>query len=155
VEGNLGLANLSVQHELFFDSPVWGIEFDPRDYDTFYAVTADSMLYTATLGIVNSIGKPNAELPKKSVLFKNYPNPFNPVTAINYKLSEQNSVELSVYNLLGQKIKTLVSKQQSAGSYTIKWDGKNTAGKSVAGGVYLYRLHSGDFIQTRKMILLR
>ena len=155
IEGSTGLTNLSVQHELFLDSPVWGIEFDPRDYDTFYAVTADSMLYTAALGIVNSIDKPNAELPEKAVLFENYPNPFNPTTAIHYQLLSFSNIQLSVYNLIGQKVKTLVSKQQSAGSYNIQWDGTNEAGEFVAGGVYLYRLQTDNFNQTRKMILLK
>ncbi len=90
-------------------------------------------------------------IPLKMKLYPNYPNPFNPKTIINYELSIMNDVELSIYNLLGQKVATLVSKWQSAGSYQIEWDGSG-----FASGVYYYQLRTdAGFIQTKKMILLK
>ena len=83
-------------------------------------------------------------------IFPNYPNPFNPSTMINYQLSMTSDVELSIYNLLGQKVATLVSARQPAGSYKIQWD---AAG--YASGVYYYQLRAGEFQSVRKMILLR
>lgn len=94
-------------------------------------------------------------LPTEFSLNQNYPNPFNPTTAIRYELAEVSDVELTIYNMLGQKIRTLVKERQSAGFYSMQWDGKNDAGQQVASGVYLYKLDAGDFSRTKKMILLR
>ena len=87
-------------------------------------------------------------------LEQNYPNPFNPVTAIGYQLSALSQVELSIYNLLGQKVATLVAKKQAAGRYQVDWDASG-----FASGVYVYRLsarskaHSG--IKGRKLVLMK
>jgi len=83
-------------------------------------------------------------------LSQNYPNPFNPVTIINYQLPTTNEIELSIYNLLGQKVITLVNEKQSAGSYNIKWDASR-----FAAGVYYYQLTAGDFQEVKKMVLLK
>ncbi|KAA3615591.1 MAG: T9SS C-terminal target domain-containing protein [Calditrichaeota bacterium] len=90
-------------------------------------------------------------LPKEFALNQNYPNPFNPTTAISYQLAKTSEVELSIFNLLGQKVVTLVSKKQTAGSYKVEWDAS-----VFSSGVYLYRLETGDgFIQTQKLVLLK
>lgn len=83
-------------------------------------------------------------------LHQNYPNPFNPTTAISYQLSVVSQVELMVYNILGQKVQTLVNRKQQAGTYSIVFD---AAG--LASGIYFYRLQAGNFVRVRKMILLR
>jgi len=83
-------------------------------------------------------------------LGQNYPNPFNPRTTINYELPITNYVDLSVYNLLGQKIVTLVSKKQNAGHHQVRWDASR-----FAGGIYYYRIKVGNNVQTRKMIYLK
>ncbi len=83
-------------------------------------------------------------------LFQNYPNPFNPNTMINYKLPIMNHVDLSIYNLLGQKVVTLVDRQQNAGIYKVEWDATG-----FAGGIYYYRIHAGDFQDVKKMILIK
>ncbi len=84
-------------------------------------------------------------LPQKFSLGQNYPNPFNPVTKINYQLPIPNFVELSIYNLLGQRVATIVSKVQLPGHYQVQWD---AAG--FPSGIYYYRLQAGDFVQTSK-----
>ncbi|MEJ2055262.1 MAG: T9SS type A sorting domain-containing protein, partial [Calditrichaceae bacterium] len=87
-------------------------------------------------------------------LLQNYPNPFNPSTSIQYSVGTINNklthVELSIYNILGEKIVTLVSGNQPAGAYSVKWN----AGKFPS-GVYFYRLQAGDFVQTRRMLLIK
>jgi hypothetical protein len=83
-------------------------------------------------------------------LSQNYPNPFNPTTRINYQLAKKAIVDLSIYNILGEKVVTLVSREQPAGNYQVEWD----AGL-YAGGVYIYALRTDDAGQQRKMILLR
>ena len=88
--------------------------------------------------------------PRHFILFQNFPNPFNPTTAIRYRLSANSHVELDVYNILGKKVAQPVSARQSAGEYTVHWNAQN-----FPGGVYYYRLKAGNTIQTKKMILLR
>lgn len=84
-------------------------------------------------------------------LFQNYPNPFNPVTTISYQLSEISDVDLSIYNTLGQRVATLVSEKQQAGTYEVKWDASG-----FAGGVYFCKMHTGrGFKQTSKLVLIR
>ena len=97
-------------------------------------------------------------------LYQNYPNPFNPETVIEYQLlGYASSVRLRIYNVTGQEVRTLVNQEKQIGSYRVRWDGRDDGGKVVPAGVYFYRLEvSGaagegrkDFIQTRKMILLK
>ena len=94
-------------------------------------------------------------LPKQYKLVQNFPNPFNPVTAINFELPVTSQVTLEVYNLLGQKVATLVNEFREAGAHTVVWDGRNELGQSVSTGLYLYRIDAGDFSATKKMIMLK
>ncbi len=90
-----------------------------------------------------------------NTLGQNYPNPFNPETTISYSLEKPGVVELSVYNIRGQKVKTLVNSRCEAGQNNVTWNGTDESGKNVSGGVYLYRLQTEDQALTRKMILLK
>jgi len=94
-------------------------------------------------------------LPYRFELSQNYPNPFNPVTTMEYNLPRKSNVTIEVYNVLGQKIRTLLDREKSAGSYTITWDGKTANGQPAATGVYLYSFQAGDYVETKKMILLK
>ncbi len=93
--------------------------------------------------------------PNTFALHQNYPNPFNPTTSIMYDLPNPARVQLQVYNLLGQKVRCLVDRQEAAGQKTVMWDGTNEAGSPVASGLYFYRLRAGDFLETKKMLLLK
>ena len=94
-------------------------------------------------------------VPKTFVLTQNYPNPFNPETKINYELPGAEHVKLFVYNILGRRILKLVDKEQSAGRYTVTWDGRDTYGQTVSAGVYIIRLEAGAFVGIRKMVLTK
>jgi len=94
-------------------------------------------------------------LPKEFALRQNAPNPFNPSTSISYDLPKACNVELDIYNVLGQNVKTLVSGYQEAGSQSIIWDGTDNTGSSVASGIYFYRITAGDFSATKKMMMLK
>jgi len=93
--------------------------------------------------------------PAQFTLRQNYPNPFNPTTVISYVLAKSSDVEVTIYNQLGQVVKILVNKRQQAGAYQIRWGGRDKEGVPVGSGTYFYRLKTGDFNQTRKLLLLR
>ncbi len=109
-------------------------------------------LYLDSICIEHLIGikKNGKEIPAHFSLSQNYPNPFNPVTIINYELPFTNYVQLIVYDIQGRKIKVLVNEKQQAGSYRFEFDAS-----ILAGGVYFYKLTSGDFTKTKKMLLLK
>ena len=94
-------------------------------------------------------------LPDEFALHPNFPNPFNPATRIIYDLAEASDVRLEIYDLMGRNIKTLVNRTQGAGRHFISWNGDDHAGNQVGAGVYLYKLHAGNKIFTRKMILMK
>jgi hypothetical protein len=88
-------------------------------------------------------------------LMQNYPNPFNPETRISYTLPYDAQVELVIYNIKGQKVKTLVDEFKTAGHRSILWEGTDETGQKVASGIYFYKLEAGDFSQTCKMVLIK
>ena len=93
--------------------------------------------------------------PDKHSLHQNYPNPFNPETIIPYDLPENIFVNITIYDLLGRQVKTLVNKVENAGVNSIQWNATNNYGEPVSAGIYLYQIQAGMFYQTRKMVLLR
>jgi hypothetical protein len=94
-------------------------------------------------------------VPLSFALEQNFPNPFNPETTVRYQLPAACRVELEIYNILGRKIRSLVSREEEAGEKSVVWDGRDDFGRIVAGGVYMTRLRAGGFTATKKMILLR
>lgn len=94
-------------------------------------------------------------LPEQYALEQNYPNPFNPETRISYSLTLDTKVELVIYNVLGQRIRTLVEEVQTSGYKSIVWNGKDDNGEKVSSGIYFYKLKTEDFSESKKMVLLR
>ena len=109
--------------------------------------------------------KGREEIPATFSVGRNYPNPFNPSTTITYDVAKPAMVRLIVYNLLGQEVRTLVSRQMEPGRYAAVWDGRNNEGRAVVSGAYLYRFYAGGVsasggeaggvVQTRKMMLVK
>ncbi|MCK4694705.1 MAG: T9SS type A sorting domain-containing protein, partial [Candidatus Cloacimonetes bacterium] len=104
------------------------------------------------------------DIPHQTFLFANYPNPFYPKnkgirsssnTTIRYDLSKSGQVNLEIYNIKGQLVKTLVNEFKTAGLYSAVWDGRDNTGLKVSSGIYLYKLCSKDFICMKKMILIQ
>jgi len=98
--------------------------------------------------------------PKEFMLLQNYPNPFNPETWLPYQLATDAVVNLYIYNVKGQLVRSLALGKQVAGNYLTKdkaayWDGKDGSGARVASGVYFYRLHAGNFNATRRMVIMK
>jgi len=94
-------------------------------------------------------------VPEDYTLFQNYPNPFNPNTKIQFQVPKTSNVNLIIYDMLGQEIKILLIGEVERGVHTVEWDGLNKSGINMSSGSYVYRLIAGEFVQTKKMILLK
>jgi len=94
-------------------------------------------------------------IPNEYALFQNYPNPFNPTTTIRYALPECKDVKIEIFNILGQKIYTFEFKNQSPGYHRVIWNGRNQNNCPVSSGLYIYRIKAGNFIASKKMLLIR
>jgi hypothetical protein len=136
-------------------------EDDDLEYDTqyFYRVSyyaGDwselSEVLTVTLEWLDVDGD---QLPKTYALHQNYPNPFNPVTNLSYDLPEDAMVNITIFDMMGKVVRTLVNGQQSAGYKTLQWSATNNGGHPISAGLYIYTIQAGQFSQTRKMILLK
>ena len=97
----------------------------------------------------------NLTIPQSFALHQNYPNPFNPITTLRYDLPEDAMVNIIIYDMLSRQVKTLISQTQDAGYRSIIWDATNDYGKLVSAGIYLYQIQAGEYIGTKKMILLK
>jgi hypothetical protein len=94
-------------------------------------------------------------LPDKFALHQNYPNPFNPITTIRYDFPAQATVKIIIYDMLGRQVKTLVNQTQEAGFKSVTWNATDSFGKPVSAGIYLYQIQAGEYISTKKMVLLK
>ncbi len=112
-------------------------------------------LYLEDISLI-ALGADKADhMPNSFALHQNYPNPFNPSTRIQFDLANGENVKLIVYDVLGRQVRTLVSGNMDAGSYTVNWNGQNNAGQAVSTGVYFVRMVAGDYVSVTKMTLLR
>ncbi|MDF1544721.1 MAG: T9SS type A sorting domain-containing protein, partial [bacterium] len=100
-------------------------------------------------------GQDKDALPTEFYLAQNYPNPFNPITVIAFGLPEQSHVRLAIYNVLGQRIRTLIDEPRAAGSYEATWDGTGDGGMHISTGIYFYKLETDTYAETRKMVLMK
>jgi hypothetical protein len=136
-----------VSHEILNQG--LAIKKDPNlDYDLKLVAGDIDYVATMTEEILNNI-------PSVYSLSQNYPNPFNPITKMNYALPKRSRVIISVYNVLGQEVTTLLNKEQDYGYHTVTWNGTDRIGKQVASGVYFARLTTKNFSQTKKMLMLK
>jgi hypothetical protein len=94
-------------------------------------------------------------VPEEYGLEPNFPNPFNSVTWVRYQLPSEGEVTLSIYSMLGQRIRTLIEARQEAGFYHVRWDGRDNGGRAMGSGMYLIRIESGAFVKVRKMVLMK
>ena len=97
----------------------------------------------------------NIITPNRYTFHQNYPNPFNPTTTLRYDLPEQGHVRITIYDMLGREVKTLINQTQDAGYKSVIWDATNDYGKPVTAGIYLYQIQAGEFVHTKKMVLLK
>jgi hypothetical protein len=126
--------------------------FGTADPNLFYD---DWFVDNVSLNTPTGTGDDTDEIPSTFALRQNYPNPFNPATTFQFEVPAESRIRLIVYNLLGEAVRTLVDESVEAGLHRATWDGKDDAGRSVVSGVYFYRMEAGDFVSTRKMVLLK
>jgi len=136
--------------------------FNPTENGTFTSTATittddvDNPTFTLNLeGVAQVTANAADVIPAITSLNGNYPNPFNPETEINFGLAKGDDVKLIVYNILGQKVKTLVNNPMNAGNHKVVWNGKNDSGQSVSSGVYFYRMTTNKYSKTAKMILMK
>jgi hypothetical protein len=136
------------------EGPVTAITFSGNFAGTFYL--DDLRLVAAIPSPVTVIEEDRTTtLPQSFSLSQNYPNPFNGETVIRFALPASGEVELTIYNLAGQQVAVLAEGAREAGSYTLRWDGRDERGRELASGVYLYRLRAGAQVEFRKLALVR
>lgn len=143
---------LSLPKETYADGQVT-ISIVNRDGGS--TVVSQLWLKETGVGLNPQLLSENESVPSGLVLEQNYPNPFNPITNIEFRIGNWGFTELAIYDVLGRKIKTLVSEELSPGVYKLQWDGRNQAGVAVGSGIYFYRLVSGPFTETKRMLLIR
>jgi len=95
------------------------------------------------------------KVPVEFTLSQNYPNPFNPVTTVQFQVPKTTNITIKIYDMLGQKVRTLFTGEAQTGTYTVEWDGLNDAGFKMSSGSYIYRMIAGEVVQSKKMILLK
>ncbi len=110
--------------------------------------------YSQAMSVTLAID-PVSLIPDVFALHQNYPNPFNPVTQIRYDLPEDSYVSITIYDIMGRNIKSLVNTDQTAGYRSIRWNATNNLGEPVSAGMYIYMIQAGEFRQTKKMVLLK
>ena len=142
-----GIGSLEIDGSVYV-APAYDIEGNSRPDPQ--GSMPDMGAYESPIGPDAVEIEPDRDLPLSFMLDQNYPNPFNPSTTITYQVPNPAEVELSIYNLLGQKVATLVSKKQPAGQYQVEWDASG-----LASGIYYYMIKAGEFRQVKKMVLVR
>jgi hypothetical protein len=120
--------------------------------DTVKVSDDDRVLFVNRYEFLSTEGE---GIPTEFALHENYPNPFNPTTTLRFDLPEVSNLTLTIYNMLGQKVRTFNYQNTSAGYHSVTWDATNDLGQQVGAGVYLYQLQTKDFVKTRKMVLLK
>ncbi len=134
------------------------IDVNLADGDYTYYVTAiygNNESEPSNSVTINVVGNNDVNNNYVTSLSRNFPNPFNPVTTISYSVKENGFVSIDVYNVLGQKVKTLVSGNVAAGNHQVTWRGLDDNNKNVSSGIYFYRMKSGNYTSTKKMILMK
>lgn len=129
-----------------------GVIDDVRLYDYALSVAEIKKLYALDAAVDS---RHQDQLPRENVLQQNYPNPFNAQTTIRYQLRSTGHVTIKIYDLMGQKVRTLVDLRNRGGYYSVLWDGRNDEGRYVGSGIYVYEMEAEDFFEKRKLLLLK
>ena len=157
------LDSLNIQSELHgpegMDHEYWGTYAGdwtgdgPNEHFDIIKEGAYSFLYDILYPF--QLSTDELAIPGEFSLHQNYPNPFNPTTTIDYDLPEAQNIQIMIYDILGRKIRTLLNEYQQIGYKSIHWNAKDDYGRQVSAGMYIYTIQAGEFVQTRKMVLMK
>jgi len=143
----------------YLELPIFFIPDSEGSYSgtvTIYSNDSDEEEVIINLyGETETLSIDEIPIPEKFTLHQNYPNPFNPVTTLRYDLPEDAVVNITIYDMMGRVVNTLVNGSQTAGYMSIQWNATDDEGKPVSAGLYLYTIQAGEFVQTKKMVLLK
>ena len=142
----LGDSTHQITEDIEIGSYEWFVIAEDADDTDLNTESSEIFSLTVIVGIDNEI----IGIPEEYSLSQNYPNPFNPVTTINFALPMNSEVQLTIYNLRGEVVTRLLDVELKAGYRTVRWDATN-----IASGIYFYRLRAGNFVKTKKMLLLK
>jgi len=117
-------------------------------------VSVDDTVFSFSI-TPTKVNEEDISRPEEFELSQNYPNPFNPSTTIDYTVEKDGFVNLTIYNLMGQKVRVLVNEERKKGNYSVRWNGKDDEREKLPAGVYFYVLKTGDYTSSKKMILLK
>ena len=123
--------------------------------DTWDETPSSNGPFAFSFDLTELLGIDEGNLPKEFALHDNYPNPFNPVTNITYDIPEVANVKLEIFNIVGQKVRTLAQGSHEPGRYRVLWDATNDLGEQLSSGMYVYRIQAGDFVGINKLILMK
>ena len=146
------LLNIPDDYEVGYSTDGGQYFDDMRDVSTI-TISANTEITVRVGSQVLGIG--DEPIPTVFALHQNYPNPFNPVTTLRYDLPENGIVTIIIYDMLGRQVKTLINQTQDAGFKSVVWNATNDYGKPVSAGIYLYQIQAGEYISTKKMVLLK
>ncbi|GBD91519.1 hypothetical protein BMS3Abin04_02251 [bacterium BMS3Abin04] len=127
----------------------------PGGFHRRHVIKKDSVYQNIFADEITSVGGLGNSLPKRFEVSQNFPNPFNPSTTIRYELPKEAFVRINIYNLLGQKVKTLVNQEMQTGTYNTVWYGRDDYGNEAASGIYVYRVAASGHNISKKMILMK
>ena len=133
---------------------MWGADLSMTSFDVDTAFTGGNVLvnsftYEIRTGAA-AVHELSREVPDGFALNQNYPNPFNPITTITFKIASEGFTTVKIFDVLGREVATLMSENLSAGSYSVQWDATD-----VQSGVYFYKLQSGNYSETKKLMLMK
>ena len=131
------------------------IVWDIYTFDGFDGVESSNGPWNLTIDGGWALNVDSNALPEVFALYNNYPNPFNPITNIRYDVPELSDVKIDIYNIAGNKIKTLVSKEHQPGRYKVQWNATNEQGAPVATGMYIYKIRASNFVSVKKLLLMK
>jgi hypothetical protein len=143
--------------------PGFGTTSEPKTYSYtddnivtgIYTYRLKQVDYDGTFSYSDEVEVEVDFAPSDYALFQNYPNPFNPSTSVKFQVPQTSNVTVVIYNMLGQEVRTLFAEEVVRGTYTANWNGLNNAGDQMSSGSYIYKMIAGDFVQSKKMVLLK
>ena len=156
--GVIELTHSNPMLTLSYDATIIGenwILVDKENDEEYTLIGRGELQIPASVHFLELRRSSSSEIPETFALHQNFPNPFNPITTLSYGLPKVSDVGLAIFDMVGNEVAILVNTRQQAGFRSVQWDGTDSMDRAVSAGVYLYRIQAGEFVETRKLVLLK